>query len=107
MIWLHGCAFCNVAPHVPAQPGDESEFCFGCGKHHTDCKGDWVPPVYTPESEATMSEADEIAATLPPPPPGATLEHARKIVRGFMPDESEVMIDNVAEAWAARAPRLP
>lgn len=43
-----------------------------------------------------MSEADEVAAAMPLLDEGETMDDARRIVRGLMPDESEQVIDNVA-----------
>jgi hypothetical protein len=49
------------------------------------------------------TECEEVADNLPLPPKGAGMEEARVHVRGYMPDESVVVIDNVAEALLRRA----
>lgn len=54
-----------------------------------------------------MTEADEVAANLPPLPKGATMHEARKRVRCYMPDETDVVIDNVAEALLRQPPSRP
>lgn len=49
-----------------------------------------------------MTEADEIAATLPVLPERATMHEARAVVRRYMPDESMQVIDNVAQSLLER-----
>jgi len=46
-----------------------------------------------------MTECFEIAENLPPLPRGATLDDARRVVRELIPDATETIIDNVAQAY--------
>lgn len=53
-----------------------------------------------------MSEADEVAATLPPlPADSLTMLAARLRVLAYMPNESQEMIDNIAESLLERSTR--
>ena len=51
-----------------------------------------------------MSECDEVADNLPLVNIGRriTMDEARKMVRANCPDESEQLIDNIAERWRER-----
>ena len=51
-----------------------------------------------------MTECEEVAGTLPVPPQGSTMDEVRRHVRAAMPEESEQVIDNVAEALLRRHP---
>ena len=44
------------------------------------------------------TECDEVAAAMPALPHGYTMDEARRHIRTLMPDESEQVIDNVAES---------
>ncbi len=52
---------------------------------------------------AFPTEGDEVACAMPPLPQGSTMDEARRVVRTLMPDESEQVIDNVAESLYLRA----
>lgn len=52
-----------------------------------------------------MTECEEVAATLPLLPKGATMNEARAVVRRYMRDETDTVIDNVAEALLERSRR--
>ena len=49
------------------------------------------------------TECDEVAAAMPVLPPAYTLDETRRHVRTVMPDESEQVIDNVAESLYLRS----
>lgn len=49
------------------------------------------------------TEADEVACAMPTLPKGSCINEARRFVRTLMPDESEQVIDNVAESLYLRS----
>ena len=59
------------------------------------------------DPEETPTDAGQIAAaTLPPLPGEATFADALRVVRAAMPEESETLIEDVAEALILRSVRL-
>jgi len=52
---------------------------------------------------ALPTEADEVASALPALPPSYSLDQLRRFVRTLMRDESEQVVDNVAESLYLRS----
>jgi hypothetical protein len=52
---------------------------------------------------ALPTEGDEVASALPALPPSYSLDQVRRFVRTLMRDESERVIDNVAESLYLRS----
>lgn len=52
---------------------------------------------------ALPTEADEVACAMPTLPKGSSINEARRFVRTLIPDESEQVIDNVAESLYLRS----